>query len=118
MPRTFIDILNDIVDGMRSTGSILSIVESSPGSYTIVTDKINDLLSVRQTIVISDTVGFNGSFRVESINYGTKEITISSTTGITIPAELGSYKSNAPYYYYTWDPEQIPDDGWLFTKVE
>lgn len=104
MPRLLIDIINDIVDDMRGTGSILNIVESPAGTYTITTDKINTLLRVNQVIEITNTDGFNSNHIITSINTTNKQIQFTATSGITIPVLFGEWKAKAPFYYY----ENIP----------
>jgi hypothetical protein len=103
--KHFVDIISGIVDNfLKVNGNIISMNEISSGIYEIITDELDELLLNNQVISISNTIGFNGKFQVSSVDYDNKTYTISSTSGITIPGEFGTWKSEGIYFY----AENIP----------
>ncbi len=105
--------IGNIVDSMRLSSDIVSIVDNSDDTYTIKVKTIENILfsgfslANGDYITISDTLNFDdagnnsdGQFAVSNVNFSTRTFDISLTSGVSIPISLGTYKANAPYYDY------------------
>lgn len=90
-----IDVIDSVVDSMRKTGSILSIVDNADNTYTITVSDIENL-SDNDYITISNTTNFDGEYQITSVSGVT--FSISKTSGEA--TETGDWKANAPYYLY------------------
>lgn len=101
MARHIIDIITDIVGSkMRPNGTITAISEIALGQYQITSDRvINNLLLEGQRLTISNTVGFNGNYLVQSVDYENAIFTINTTASIAIPPILGTWESGPTYFY-------------------
>jgi len=95
-------LLENVVNSMRSTGGITAIVDNGNGTYTFTVDSISNFYNGTY-ITITDTVGFNSTYQ-KIQNITSSSFDIIKTTGVSIPASLGNYKVNAPYYDF---------DNWL-----
>lgn len=102
------DIIAQAVADLRRYYTIMDIVDNTGNVYTvqIEEDIHNQFAEVLQgeVIEISNTVGFNGEYKVQSIDYGNLTFTISKTSGIAIPGVFGIVSRLAPYFYYEYIP--------------
>lgn len=95
----YIEVVEDLVDRMRDTANILSIVETATlGTYLVTVD---DLKTIRENkySTISGTTNFNESYSTENVNTSNKTFEISGiTTGFS--TETGEIKTDYPYFLY------------------
>lgn len=97
-----IDIFGNAVSAMRKSYTIQNILDNVNNTYTVTVNEINNTslfseLKENEVITISETIGFNGDYRITNIDYNNKTFDISLTSGITIGV-LGSITKNAPYF--------------------
>lgn len=96
----FVDIISNIVENyLKTSGAITGILEISPGVYEVTSNDIDELLIDELIITISDTVGFNGSFEVSSVDYDNNTFQIAGSEGVTIPASFGTWITEGVYFY-------------------
>jgi len=98
------DFFESIVDGMRDTDIVSTIVDNSNDTYTITTTDI-------QSIAVNDYIKITGSgdinnnnLLITAIDAGANTFTVQLDSGLSITI-LGNWKANAPYSFYGYDKE-------------
>jgi len=87
-----IDLIENVVESVRDTGIIDSIVDNGNGTYNVLTTEI---VETGQWLTISNTPNFNNQYKVQSVGIG--YFVISETAGKII-STFGTFAANKPYY--------------------
>ena len=95
------EIINDCINRLKPTSAITGIIDNFNNTYTITFASFSKsylTLSNDNVIEITNTVGFNGKYKISNLTANSFDI--KKNIGITIPA-FGEWILSEPYYYFS-----------------
>ena len=101
MQEHYIDILEEIIETLRDTSSIIAITDNSDNTYTIQVASLENLEN-GDYVDIENTPNFNNTstgYVISSINSVNRTFVINRTSGLAI-STFGTYTARKPYFYY------------------
>lgn len=99
-------VIGEIIDSIRETDAVSSIVDNGDGTATINTSNTGNL-------TVNDSIGLNPVIEVGGTDYSVKSLVANTSFTVTFSGSVPSgstWKAKAPYFFYG-NPIQISNEN-------